>query len=309
MDDENWLAESFEARRAHLRKVAYRLLGSSSDAEDAVQEAWLRLSRTDASGIENMGGWLTTVVSRVCLDMLRARKTQPDESLESHLVEATMVEDDTNPEKEALFADSVSLALIAVLQTLEPAERVAFVLHDTFDLSFDDIAPIVGRSSAATRQLASRARRRIRGANAVCDTDPARQLEMVEAFLAASRGGDLDALLAVLDPDVVLRVDRASLQASEVARARGAPALAPEIRGAKAVAKIFSGRAQAAQPAFVDGAAALVWSHGGRPQVVFNFAIEDGRVVRIDQIADAEQLGRFNIVMIGKADDGEPAMR
>jgi RNA polymerase sigma-70 factor (ECF subfamily) len=298
MVDEKWLAERFDAQRGQMRKVAYRLLGSPSEADDAVQEAWLRLSRSGSTDIENLGGWLTTVVSRVCLDMLRARKSRQEEPLETHAVEVANVMDETDPEKDVLFADSVGLALIAVLERLEPAERVAFVLHDMFDLPFDDIAPIVGRTSAATRQLASRARRRVRGVAAHSEADRTRQSVVVDAFLAASRGGDLEALLAVLDPDVVLRVDRASLDASEAGRAKGAPILAPEIRGAAAVAKIFSGRAQAAQPAFVDGAAALVWSFGGQPRVVFNFTIADGKVIQIDQIADPERLGQFDIVLV-----------
>src|SRR3989440_9624440 len=203
MDEREWLAERFEAHRRRLRAVAYRMLGSVSEADDAVQEAWIRLSRADTSGVENLGGWLTTVVARVCLDMLRSRKVRREEPLGAHVPEPTVSrEDRTHPEHDALLADSVGLALLVVLETLAPAERVAFVLHDMFDLPFDEIAPIVGRSPAAARQLASRARRRVQGAAMVTEPDLARQRKVVDAFLAASRGGDFDALLAVLDPDV-----------------------------------------------------------------------------------------------------------
>src|SRR5215212_464485 len=225
MDEHDRLAEQFEAHRTRLRAVAYRMLGSISEADDAVQEAWLRLSRFDASAVENLGGWLTTAVSRVCLDMLRSRRSRREESLR---VPEPIVgrEDRTDPEHEALLADGVGLALLAVLETLSPAERVAFVLHDTFGVSFDEIAPIVGRSPAASRQLASRARRRVRGEATVPDADLARQREVVEAFLAASRGGDFDALLAVLDPDVVFRSDRTSVSISRPKEVRGATAVA-----------------------------------------------------------------------------------
>src|SRR3989441_1458610 len=251
MDNAEWLAERFEANRTHLRAVAYRMLGSVSEADDAVQEAWLRLSRSGTSGVANLGGWLTTVVARVCLDMLRSRKSRREEPLGAHEPEPTVSrEDGVDPEHEAVLADSVGLALLVVLETLAPAERVAFVLHDMFDLPFDEIAPIVGRSPTAARQLTSRARRRLRGAARVPDADLTRQREVVDAFLAASRGGDFDALLAVLDPDVVLRGDRAAVQT-------GAP---EEVRGARAVAGTFSGRARFAQPALVNGAAGLVWA-------------------------------------------------
>ena len=219
MDEHEWLAEQFEANRTHLRAVAYRMLGSLSEADDAVQEAWLRLSRSDTSGVENLGGWLTTVVARVCLDMLRSRKSRREEPLGAHVPDPMVSrEDGIDPEHEALLADSVGLALLVVLETLAPAERVAFVLHDMFDLPFDEIAPIVGRSPTAARQLASRARRRVQGAATVPDADLTRQREVVDAFLAASRGGDFDALLALLDPDVVLRADRAPCRRAHRAR-------------------------------------------------------------------------------------------
>ena len=222
MDEHDWLAERFEENRTHLRAVAYRMLGSLSEADDAVQESWLRLSRSDTSGVENLGGWLTTVVARVCLDMLRSRKSRREEPLDVHVPEPIVSrEAGTDPEHEALLADSVGLALLVVLETLAPAERLAFVLHDMFAVPFDEIAPIVGRSPAAARQLASRARRRVQGCGrALPDADLTRQREVVDAFLAAARGGDFDALLAVLDPDVVLRADRAAVPAG--ARERSA---------------------------------------------------------------------------------------
>src|SRR5438105_7873265 len=238
MDEQGWLAARFEENRTHLGAVAYRMLGSPSDADDAVQESWLRLSRSGTSGVENLGGWLTTVVARVCLDMLRSRTSRREEPLEAYVPDPIVSrEGGIDPEHEALLADSVGLALLVVLDTLNPAERLAFVLHDLFAVPFDEIAPIVGRSETAARQLASRARRRVQGAATAPDADLTRQREVVDAFLAASRGGDFDALLAVLDPDVVLRADSAAVH-------MGA---SREVRGAAAVAKQFSGRARFAQ--------------------------------------------------------------
>jgi RNA polymerase sigma-70 factor, ECF subfamily len=289
MDEHEWLTERFEAKRSHLRAVAYRMLGSRTEADDAVQEAWLRISRSDASGVENVGGWLTTVVARVCLDMLRSRRSQREEPLGAHVTEPIVSrEDRTHPEHEALLADSVGLALLVVLETLAPAERVAFVLHDMFDLPFDEIAPIVGRSPAAARQLASRARRRVQGATTPANADRTRQRKVVDAFLAASRGGDFDALLTVLDPDVVLRADRAAVRAGA----------SKELRGAKAVADTFSGRARFAQPALVNGAVGAVWAPGGRPRVVFGFTITRGRIVEIDLVADPERLRQLDLVVL-----------
>jgi len=287
-DDHDWLAERFEANRTHLRAVAYRMLGSLTEADDAVQDAWLHVSRADASGVQNLGGWLTTVVARVCLDMLRSRKSRREESL-SELAAAPIAsrEAGIDPEHEALLADSVGLALLVVLETLAPAERVAFVLHDLFDLPFDEIAPIVGRSPTAARQLASRARRRVQGAATVPDGDLTRQREVVDAFLAASRGGDFDALLTVLDPDVVLRADRDAVQ-------MGASG---EVRGAAAVARTFSGRARVAQPALVNGAAGAVWAQGGRPRVVFEFTITGRRIVEIHLVADPERLRQLDLAI------------
>src|SRR5437764_520790 len=263
MDERDWLAERFEEHRSRLRAVAYRMLGSLSEADDAVQEAWLRLNRSDASEIENLGGWLTTVVGRVSLNMLRSRRTRREQPLDAVHVPEPIVDrvDSTDPEHEALVADSVGLALLVVLETLSPAERLAFVLHDIFGVPFDEIAPIVDRSPEAARQLASRARRRVRGETTVPDADLATQRRVVDAFLAASREGDFDALLEVLDPDVVLRADGTAVLAGATA----------EVRGARAVAETFKGRARAARPALVDGNAGLVWTQGGQPRMVFAF--------------------------------------
>lgn len=289
MDEHEWLAERFEENRTHLRAVAYRVLGSPSEADDAVQEAWLRLSRSDTSGVENLGGWLTTIVARVCFDMLRSRKSRREEPLGAHVPEPIVSrEDGIDPEHEALLADSVGPALLVVLETLAPAERIAFVLHDLFAVPFDEIASIVGRSPAAARQLASRARRRVQGAATAPDADLTRQREIVDAFLAASRGGDFDALLAVLDPDAVLRADRAAVQ-------MGA---SREVRGGAAVAGTFSGRARGAQPALVNGAVGLVWAPRGRPTVVFGFTITRGKIVEIDLVADPERLHQLDVAVL-----------
>src|SRR5215203_3793272 len=280
-----WLAQRFEEHRARLRAVAYRMLGSTSEAEDAVQEAWLRLVRSGANGVENLGGWLTTVVARVCLNMLRSRRSRREESLEGPFGEplGARVPD---PEHEALLADSVGLALLVVLETLSPAERFAFVLHDMFGVPFGEIAPIVGRSPAAARKLASRARSRVRGAAPAPDADLGRQREVVDAFLAASRGGDFDALLAVLDPDVVLRADSGAAGTSRV------------VRGARAVAGqalTFSQFAPLARPALVNGTAGLVTAPGGRALSVMGFTVRRGKVIEIDILADPERLGRLDL--------------
>jgi RNA polymerase sigma factor (sigma-70 family) len=293
MDEQDWLAERFEANRIHLRAVAYRMLGSVSEADDAVQEAWLRLSRSDTRDVENLGGWLTTVVARVCLDTLRSRKSRGEESLDAHppdpiVRRAGGTGSEIDPERAALLADSVGPALLVILETLAPAERLAFVLHDMFAVPFDEIALIVGRSPAAARQLASRARRRVQGTATVPDTDRTRQREVVDAFLAASRDGDFDALLAVLDPDVVVRADSAAVLAGA----------ASEVRGAREVAETFKGRARAAQPALVDGAVGAVWASGGRPRVVFAFTIARGKIVAIDLLADPERLGQLDLEIL-----------
>lgn len=286
MNEHDWLAEQFEDRRSRLRGMAYRMLGSESEADDAVQEAWLRLSRSEAESIDNLGGWLTTVVTRVCLNMLRSRRTRREESLDSRIAEPMADGRDwTNPEQEALVVDLVGLALLVVLDTLTPDERIAFVLHDTFAVPFDEIAPIVGRSPAATRQLASRARRKVQGATTEEIANPDRRRQVVETFLAASRGGDFAALLALLDPDAVLRADEAAVQL-------GASA---EVRGAPAVAKTFAGRARAAQPAFIDGMPGLIWFRDGRPRMVFAFTIADRKIMAIEMVADPDRLSRLDI--------------
>ncbi|WP_406278598.1 sigma-70 family RNA polymerase sigma factor [Embleya sp. NBC_00896] len=290
MDETEFLARQFEQHRAHLRAVAYRMLGSRAEADDAVQDTWLRLSGSDSEDIENLGGWLTTVVARVSLNMLRSRRTRREDPLETHgpdrVVESA---GGTDPEHEALLADSVGLALLVVLETLAPAERLAFVLHDMFALPYDEIAPIVDRSPTATRQLAGRARRRVQGTPTDHEIDPARQREVVDAFLAASRGGDFEALPALLDPDVVLRADGAAVAA-------GAES---EVRGARAVAETFSGRAKAAQTALIDGVAGAVWAPGGQPRVVVGFTVFDGRITGIELLSDPDYLREVDVAILG----------
>ena len=289
--DGEWLAERFEADRTRLQAVAYRLLGSASEADDAVQEAWLRLSRTDTSEVENLSGWLTTVVARVCLDMLRSRRSRREEPL---ALDGEFIPDAANPEREAMLAESVGLAMLAVLQRLAPAERVAFVLHDVFGVSFEEIAGMVGRSPVAARQLASRGRRRVQGASEDGRAaDVARQRDIVEAFFRASRAGDFQALLAVLDPDVALRGDEAALRMGV-----RSGWLTSELHGAKAVAEQFAGQAQAAQLALIDGVPGAVWAPGGTPRVVFGFTIRNGKVVEIELAADTERLSRLKIEIL-----------
>jgi RNA polymerase sigma-70 factor (ECF subfamily) len=293
MDEQDWLAQRFEEHRSHLRAVAYRMLGSISEADDAVQEAWLRLSRSETSGVENLGGWLTTVVGRVCLDMLRSRTSRRvvplGEPLGTRVPEPLVSRaDGIDPEHEALLADSVGLALLVVLETLTPAERLAFVLHDMFSVPFEEIAPVVGRSPTAARQLASRARRRVQGEAHVPDADLATQREVVDAFLAASRDGDFDTLLAVLDPDVVLRIDGGALRAG----------LSREVRGARAVAEqtlTFSRLSPFVRPALVNGAAGVVVAPRGRPFSVMGFTIRGGKIVEIDILADPARLSRLDV--------------
>jgi RNA polymerase sigma-70 factor, ECF subfamily len=290
MDDER-LAQRFEAERGRLHAVAYRLLGSASDADDAVQETWLRLSRSDISEVENPSGWLTTVVARICLDMLRSRKARREEPL---ALDGDSTVDAADPEREALLAESVGQAMLAVLQRLSPAERVAFVLHDVFGVSFEEIAAIVDRSPVAARKLASRGRRRVQGASAdgrISDTP--RHRDIVEAFFRASRAGDFQALLAVLDPDVVLRGDEAVLRMGV-----RSGWLASELHGAEAVAEQFDGQAQAAQMALIDGLPGAVWAPGGTPRVTFAFTIRNGKVVEIELTADTARLSRLKIEML-----------
>jgi len=292
VDEREWLADRFEANRTHLRAVAYRMLGSVSEADDAVQESWLRLSRSDAAGVENLRAWLTTVVARVCLDMLRSRTSRREEPLGAHVPEPIVSpEAGLDPEHEALLADSVGLALLVVLETLAPAERLAFVLHDMFAVPFDEIAPIVSRSPAAARQLASRARRRVQGAAPVPDVDLARQRQVVDAFLAAARGGDFEALVALLDPDVVLRVDRGAVPAGASREIRGAPAVAEQVR-------TFARLARFARPALVNGAAGFVVAPRGRPVAVAGFTVARGRIVEIDLLADPARLRELDLTVL-----------
>jgi len=289
METHDWLAVRFEEHRTHLRAVAYRILGSISDADDAVQEAWLRLARSDSSQVENLGGWLTTVVARVSLNMLQSRKTRREDPTGSHLPEEIAGSaESAGPEHQAVLADSVGLALLVVLDALTPAERLAFVLHDMFAMPFEEIAPIVERSPAATRQLASRARRRVQGADTAPDADLIRRREVVQAFLAASRNGDLGALVAVLDPHVVVRADQAVVRT-------GAE---PEVRGVDAVTAIFLGRARAARLALINGVTGMVWAAGGRPRVVFNFTLTGGKITAIDLVGDPGTLEQLDLVTL-----------
>jgi RNA polymerase sigma-70 factor (ECF subfamily) len=290
MDERDWLVDRFERQRPRLRAVAYRMLGSLSEADDAVQEAWLRLSRADTSEVSNLAAWLTTVVARVCLNMLRSRAMRREEPLEVHVPDPVVSrEDGLDPEQQALLAEGVGLALLVVLETLAPAERLAFVLHDMFAVPFEEIAPIVGRSPAAARQLASRARRRVQGAAPVPDPDVTRQREVVDAFFAAARGGDFEALVAVLDPDVVLRSDRGALPGSVV------------LRGAEMVAGqaiMFAGPSRIARPALVNGVAGVVVTIDGEPVSVMAFTVTDGRVVAIDALGDPERLSQLDLAVL-----------
>ena len=298
MNQDDLLAQQFEEHRAHLRAVAYRMLGSLSEADDAVQEAWLRLSRADTTVVENLAGWLTTVVARVCLDVLRSHATRREEPLEppgaqgaSGPQSLASHEGGIDPEQEAVLADSVGLALLVVLDTLNPAERLAFVLHDLFDVPFDEIAPIVGRSPTAARQLASRARRRVRGQRTAMDAEDAdveltSQRKVVDAFLAASRSGDFEALLAILDPEVVLRADDEAL-------AMGAWS---GIRGAQDMARRFAG-VRGQRPARMNGAVGVVWAPGGKVRVASVFTVTHGKIVAIELVADPEHLRQLNPVI------------
>jgi RNA polymerase sigma-70 factor (ECF subfamily) len=292
MDEQDYLTDRFEAHRKHLRGVAYRLLGSLSEADDAVQETWLRLSRADTRAIENLAGWLTTVVARVCLDALRARKSRREEFMDADgLVSVMSHHDGRGPDAELELADAVGLALLVVLDTLPPAERIAFVLHDIFDMPFDEIGPIVGRSPTAARQLASRARRRMRGSATDPVADLARQRKVADAFLTAIRAGDLGGLLAVLDPDVVLRADR-------VAAPSGAPM---QVRGAAAVARgalAFAARARFAQPALVDGVVGVIAAPRGRLRVVLGLTISRGKICKIEIVADPLRLRQLELAVL-----------
>jgi RNA polymerase sigma factor (sigma-70 family) len=292
MSEHQWLAQQFEQHRRHLVGVAYRMLGSLSEADDAVQEAWLRLSRSDSHTIKNLGGWLTTVVARVCLDMLRSRASRGEEALNEQVSEpAADRRTGKNPEDEVLLADSVGLALLIVLDRLAPAERIAFVLHDMFAVSFDEIGSILGRSPVAARQLASRARRRVQGADAVPGSELSEQRQVVDAFLAALRAGDVEGLIAVLDPDVVVHADAAAARSG--ARA--------EIRGAKSWAQgaiAFSRMARSVQPMLIDGGVGLVWAARGRLLRALTFTIADGKIVQADIIADPARLRELDLALL-----------
>jgi RNA polymerase sigma factor (sigma-70 family) len=290
-DERDWLAERFEEHRTRLRAVAYRMLGSVSEADDAVQEAWLRLSRTNTSEVENLGGWLTTVVARVSLNMLRSRKSRRESRIGVHVPEPIIDRaDGVSPEHEALLADSVGLALLVVLETLTPPERIAFVLHDMFAMSFDEIAPIVDRSPEAARQLASRARRRLQGENLLPDADLDTQRKVAEAFLTAAREGDFDALLEVLDPEVVLRVDFGPTGESR------------QLRGARKVAGqalFYSRLGVVVKPALVNGAAGAVSLLDGEPFAVGSYTVRGGRIVEIDILADPDRLRQLDLTVLG----------
>ena len=288
-NENDWLAAQFEEHRRHLRSVAYRMLGSLSEAEDAVQEGWLRVSRAGTEGVENLGGWMTTVVARVCLDMLRSRAARREAPMESYVPDPVVSrEGEVDPEEEALLADSVGLALLVVLETLAPAERLALVLHDVFGVPFEEIGAMVDRSPEAARQLASRARRRVQGAAATPDADVKRQREVVNAFLAASRGGDFDALVAVLHPDVVFRLDRGAVPAGVSQVARGATAITQ-------LQFMFFGPGWSTQPVLVNGAAGLVVRLNGRPLSVLGFTIVDGRIAEIDVLADPARVRQLDL--------------
>ncbi len=289
MDEHEWLTERFEEQRTRLRAVAYRMLGSLSEADDAVQDAWLRVSRADTSSVENLSAWLTTVVARVCLNMLRARETRREDPLDVHMPDPIINQEGRHdPEQEALLADSVGLALLVVLDTLTPAERLAFVLHDMFAVPFDEIAPMIERSPAAARQLASRARRRVQGQAPVPDPDIARQREVVDAFLAAARDGDFDALVAVLDPDVVLRADGGTARTRPTVVLRGAQTVAAQAAIGKKLARF-------ARPALVNGTAGVVAVVGGRVFSVMGFTVAHGKIVAIDVLYDPDRLADLDL--------------
>jgi RNA polymerase sigma-70 factor (ECF subfamily) len=298
MDQQSWLTERFEENRPRLRGVAYRMLGSLSEAEDAVQEAWLRLNRIDTSTVDNLGGWLTTVVSRVCLDVLRSRKLRREESIDAQVTEPSVVRGEgADPEGEAVLADSVGVALLVVLDTLTPAERLAFVLHDLFALPFDEIGSIVGRTPAAAKQLASRARRRVRGPRGPSDAGRARQREVVEAFLRAARAGDLEGLLAVLDPDAVVRIDAAARINAPAAEA----GMAREIRGASTWAKqliALSRGLRFVQMALINGSVGLIVAPGGKLSRVLTFTFATAKVTRVEVIGDPDRLRELDIAVL-----------
>ncbi len=300
MTEDEWLAARFEEHRAHLRTVAYRMLGSLTEADDAVQDAWLRLSRSGVDEIENLGGWLTTVVARVCLNLLRSRNVRREEPLEVRVPDPVISSGGgLQPEEEAVLADSVGLALLVVLDTLTPAERLAFVLHDMFELPFEEIAPLVGRTPTATRQLASRARRRVKGADVPApDSDLARQRKVVDAFFSAARGGEFDALVAVLHPDVVLRIDAGPTRPAASMVIRGASAVATQAR--RGLRSWLSRPTIQLHPALVNGGAGVVVTAGGHAETVMGFTVVEGRIAEIDAIADPQRVRRIASAVIAE---------
>lgn len=291
MSGNEWLAERFETSRAHLRAVAYRILGSAGEADDAVQECWLRVSHTDTSVVENLEGWLTTILARICLNMLRSRKSRREEPLEEHAAHPAVADRKrTGPEEEALLAESVGVALLLVLEKLTPVERVAFVLHDVFGMAFEEIAPVVKRSPAAARQLASRARRRVRGKSTSDNADLSKQRQVVEAFLGALRAADLEGLLAVLDPDIVRRADKVALAPGAVAELRGAAAVAKE-------ALTYTGGARLALPVLIDGSPGFVLAPHGRLRIAMRCIVRQGKITEMDVIADPAHLRKLKLAV------------
>lgn len=286
MGDTDWLVTEFEANRPRLRGLAYRMLGSRAEADDAVQDAWLRLAGADADDVDNLGGWLTTVVARLCLDRLRSRTSRREDA--AGITPAELPADDADPAGQAVMADSIGAALLIVLDSLQPAERVAFVLHDVFAVPFDEIAVIVDKSPDATRQLASRARRRVQGTSGTVDVDPMRQREVVHAFLRAAQSGDFEGLLQVLDPGVVLRPDAAALQMGSM----------KETVGAREVAGALSGGAKVAKLAVIDGLAGLVWAPGGELRGVIQFTVVDGRISALDVTSDPDRIAALDVVVL-----------
>lgn len=296
MEKKDWLAKNFEAARKHLKAVAYQMLGSTTEAEDAVQETWMRLNRSNSEEIDNLRGWLTTVVARICLDMLRSRKSKREDPLDDQIAEMPE-ERFGNPEADYMTADSVGPALLLVLELLTPAERIAFVLHDVFGLPFDQIAPIVDRSEEATRKLASRARSRVRGANTPQEDDE-RQQEIVSAFISAARDGNFEALIRVLHPDVILRADTTAVKIAELNKAKGAPQFKSIMNGADLVANTFKGKAAAAQLAWINGSAGGTWAPGGKPVVAFCFKVVGGKISEIEIVMDKDTLENSKIEII-----------
>lgn len=298
MEKKDWPAKNFEESRNYLKAIAYRMLGSINEAEDAVQEAWMRLNRSESEEIENLKGWLTTVVSRICLDVLRSRKLRNEKQHSRSRSEIILNSESGNPEADLILADSIGPALLIVLDTLTPTERIAFVLHDFFDLSFKEIAQMLDRTEEATRQLTSRARRRVKGVSTPEEENIERQQEVVSAFLAASRNGNFEALIKILHPDVILRADETAVKIAQANKSRGAPQFESEITGAKTVAEIFKGKAAAAQLALIDGVLGATWASGGKPVVAFSFSVQGNKISAIEIVMDQAKLSEIDIEII-----------